>query len=131
MDRGHQYYFGTSIQTKELPRENFLARLHTDEKGALTTFLKRLSHRDFEESFPIGGLLAVGSSTYSDEYYSNLESFFLDNGLTRKDTIVERSFVSPGDAFLSTVYESKSYAHFKELASKVQHELMAASLHCS
>jgi hypothetical protein len=124
-ERLHAYDFGLPLETNEIPREKFISRLSSDEKDSLKSVCRFMTKHWKESPFEVKstfGMLAVGSSTYSDSYYANLESYFSEHGLTRNDTIKEVALITGGDPVLALVAEHETYASFSEAFEKLRGE---------
>ncbi len=81
--RERLYHKGIPIPTKEMPREIFLSHLKQQERRNLVELLKRInSAKSRTRGEAEYGVLAVGTTTYDDEYWNGLKEYLKE----RKDT---------------------------------------------
>jgi hypothetical protein len=97
------YDLGYKIPTNEMTREfYFKNRTSKEEREKLFEILKVLHTTVFDKHSPginkhpgaylfNFGVIAVGTSTYPDEYFSGLEQYVSDNHISKEDYIVEKA----------------------------------------
>lgn len=98
--RTHLYDFGYNIQTEEMKRDFYLKnRLSKIERKNMLNIFEMIEKSALKDKLCFGyAIFGVGSSTYSDEYYSKLEKSLLENGINRDDFLTEETW-HHGDQF--------------------------------
>ncbi|MGV8141219.1 MAG: hypothetical protein ACP5NW_02130 [Candidatus Woesearchaeota archaeon] len=117
--REHLYHFGYPISTNEMRRDfylknrlneverkNLLDVMHIMKNAALQGLRGKLCY-DYS-------VFAIGSTTYSEEYYGNLEKGLLEAGLTRDDFVTENAIYYYGLQF----NEFKTYEEYFDKYTK-------------
>ncbi len=85
------YDLGYNVSSNEMKRSFYLKeRLNSLERSRLIDLTKILSKASYKNKlFVPFAVLGVGTSTYSDEYFNDLEKYFLEKGFTKDEQIFE------------------------------------------
>ncbi len=83
--------YNLPLETNEMSRSLFLKeRLNDTERKNLLKIVEIINKSSNQDKLYFGfGLFAIGSATYSDKYYSDLEKMFRERGLSDDDFIYE------------------------------------------
>lgn len=97
MLRENLYDFGYKIETEEMSREFYLKnRIAKQERKNLVDILKIFREKMIKPKNPSAycfsfGVIAVGTSVYSEKYFSELEKSFFEKGFNQEDYLMEES----------------------------------------
>jgi len=91
--REHLFDFGYAIETNEMKRDFYLKnRVNKVERKNMLEIFEIMRDSAIKDKLAFGcAVLGVGTSTYSDKYFSNLEKYLLENNFTRNDFISEEA----------------------------------------
>ena len=114
--REYLFNFGHPISTQEMRREFYLKnRLSEAERKNLLDVMGIMENAALKNKLCYAyAVLAIGSSTYPDEFYQDLEKSLSSNNLTREDFVVESADYYNGDQFSNY----KTYEEYLEKSEK-------------
>lgn len=91
--REHLYDFGYQIETSEMKRDFYLKnRINQIERKKILDVFEILRYSAIKDYLAFGfAVLGVGTSTYLDKYFSELEKYLLEHNLSKEDFILEEA----------------------------------------